>query len=47
MEALKRGEHLQNLGLDGKIFECILGTEGEKVWTGFIWLKIAISGGLL
>jgi hypothetical protein len=29
------------------ILECILGKKGGKVWTGFIWLRMGISGGLL
>jgi hypothetical protein len=30
-----------------KISEWILGKQGGKVWTGFIWLRIGTSGGLV
>jgi hypothetical protein len=34
--------------IDGKtILEWIFGKSGGKVWTGFIWLSIGISGGFL
>jgi len=29
------------------MLEWILGKEGGKVWTGFIWLKIGTNDGLL
>jgi hypothetical protein len=32
---------------DRIILEWILEKECEKVWTGFIWLRIRTSGGLL
>jgi hypothetical protein len=39
---------LKDLDVDGKIIlEWILGKYGGKVLTGFIWLRIGISGGLL
>jgi hypothetical protein len=45
---LKGIDHSEGLGADGKIIlEWILGKEGAKVWTRFIWLKIRTSGGLL
>jgi hypothetical protein len=48
MENLKGSGHLEDLSLGGKIIlELILGKRGRKVWTGFIWLKIGTSGGLL
>jgi hypothetical protein len=32
----------------GKIMlEWILGKRSQKIWTGFIWLRIEIGGGLL
>jgi hypothetical protein len=42
-------DHLEDLGTDGKIrvVQWILGKEGGKVWTGFIWLRIWNSGRLL
>jgi len=36
-------EHLQDLGVDGKI----IGKYGIMVGTGFIWLSRGTSGGLL
>jgi hypothetical protein len=39
---------MEDLGIDGRtILEWILGKEGDKLWTGFIWLRIGTSGGLL
>jgi hypothetical protein len=39
---------LEDPGVDGKItLEWILGKQGGKVWTGCIWLRIGMSGGLL
>jgi hypothetical protein len=46
-ETWKGRDHLEDLGEDGRISEWILGKEGGKVWTGCIWLRIGISGGLL
>jgi hypothetical protein len=41
-------KHLEDLGVDGRIIlRCVLKKKGVRVWTGFIWLKIGISGGLL
>jgi hypothetical protein len=45
---LKGRDHAQDLDIDGKIiFEWILGKYGAKMWTGFIWLRIGTSGGIL
>jgi hypothetical protein len=45
---LKGRDYLEHIGLDGVIIlEWILGKEDGKLWTGFIWLRIGISGGLL
>jgi hypothetical protein len=47
-EKLKGRDHSEDLGIDGKkISEWILGKQDGKVWTGFIWLRIGTSGGLL
>jgi hypothetical protein len=37
---LKGRDHLEDQGIDGKIHEWILGKQGGRVWTGFIWLRI-------
>jgi hypothetical protein len=29
------------------ILKCTLKKQGAKMWTGFIWLRIKISGGLI
>jgi hypothetical protein len=48
LENLKGRDHLEDLDVDERI---ILGRILEKycwnAWTGFIWLRIASSGGLL
>jgi len=37
---LKGRDHAGNLDVDGRIIlEWILGKEGGKLWTGFIWLS--------
>jgi hypothetical protein len=47
-EELKGLSHSEDLGINGKIIrELILGKEGAKMWIGFIWLRIWISGGFL
>jgi hypothetical protein len=46
LENSKGKDHSGNLGVDGRlILECILGKEGGKMWSGFIWLRIRTSGG--
>jgi hypothetical protein len=40
-------DYLEDLGIDGKILEWILGKQCESVWTGFIWLRMGTSGGPL
>jgi len=47
-ENLKRTDHSEDLGIDGKIIsEWILGKLGGKVRTGCIRLKMRTTGGLL
>jgi hypothetical protein len=46
-ENLKGRDRSENLGVDGMISEWILGKEGGKVRTGFIWLGTGTSCGLL
>jgi hypothetical protein len=54
MGAMRRGyiikgrDHAEDLGVDGRtILECVLEEQDGKVWTGFIWLRIGTSGGVL
>jgi hypothetical protein len=45
---LKGRDHLEDLGVDRKIIlEWMLGTQGERLWTGCIWPRIETSGGSL
>jgi len=38
----------EDLGVDGRvILKLILGKQGGKLWTGFIWHRIGTSGGPL
>jgi len=39
-------DHLEDLGIDGRVFVWILEKQGGKLWTGFIWLKTGNSGGI-
>jgi hypothetical protein len=48
LEYLKRRDHSEELGVDGRIIlEWNLGRYGRRVWNGCIWLRIGTSGGLL
>jgi hypothetical protein len=45
-ESLKGRDNLEDLGVDGKkILQEILGKYCEKLWTGFIWIRIVTSCG--
>jgi hypothetical protein len=45
--SLKGRYHSEDLDIDGRIIlKCVLGKQGGKVWTGFIWLRIGTSGGV-
>jgi hypothetical protein len=46
-ENLKVRDHSEDLGLDGRILEWILGKQDGRVWTGCIWLRIGTSGGFM
>jgi len=47
LENLKGRNHLEDLGIDGKIIlEWMLGKWG-KAWIECIWLRIGTGGGLL
>jgi hypothetical protein len=44
----KGRDHSDDVGVDGRIIlEWIIGKQDGKVWTGFSWLRIGISGGIL
>jgi len=48
VENLKERDHSEDLGVNGNMtLQWILGKQGGKVWTGFIWLRIGIGGLLL
>jgi hypothetical protein len=45
---LKGTNCFDGLGIGGKvILKCVLKTYGGRSWTGFIWLDVMRSGGLL
>jgi hypothetical protein len=44
---MKGRDHSEDLGVDGRILEYTFGKYSRKIWTGFIWLRIGTSGGLL
>jgi hypothetical protein len=45
LENLKGRDHLENLGVDGKIIlEWTLGKYVAWVWTQFVWFRIGTSG---
>jgi len=47
-ENLEVRHHSKDLGVDRRtILELILKKQARKVWTGFIWLRMGTSGGLL
>jgi hypothetical protein len=47
-ENLKERDDSEDLSAGGRIvLDWILGTYGEKLWNGFIWLRLGTSGGLL
>jgi hypothetical protein len=48
LENQNERDYLEDLGVDGVIvLDCILGKQGGKVWTGFIWLRIGAGGRFL
>jgi len=41
-------DHSEDLGVERRIIlECILGKKCRELWTGFIWLRVGTTGGLL
>jgi hypothetical protein len=48
VEKLKEKGHLEDTAKQGTIkLECILGKQGEKLWTGLFWLRTEASSRLL
>jgi hypothetical protein len=47
-ENLKSRDHSEDLDVYGRIIlEFMLGKQGEKLWTGCIWLRTGTSGRVL
>jgi hypothetical protein len=48
LETFKGREYSEEVGVSGEIIlDWILGKYDGKVWTGFIWLRLRTSDGLL
>jgi hypothetical protein len=47
LQNLKGRDHLEDLGVWEDNIKMILGKQGGKVWSGYIWLMIGASGWLL
>jgi hypothetical protein len=48
LENMDGRDNLVELSIDGKIIlERILGKDGRRMWTGFIWLRVGTKGRLL
>jgi hypothetical protein len=43
----KGRDHPEDLGVDGRILEWLIGKYDGRVWTGFTWFRIGTIGGLL
>jgi hypothetical protein len=44
---LREGDHLEDLGVNGRIYEIGSSRSGMAAWTGLMWLRIGTGGGLL
>jgi hypothetical protein len=45
---VKERTHLEHMGIEGKILrKQIFRIKEGRVWTGFMWFTIGISGGML
>jgi hypothetical protein len=48
VENLKGRDRFEELGVDGRIiFKWTMSKQCKMVWTGFIWLMVGTSSGLL
>ena len=46
-ESLREGDHLKDPDVDGRIILKWIFEKWDGTWTGSIWLRIEIGGGLL
>jgi hypothetical protein len=46
-ENLRKGNHLEDSGVDGRLIVKCIFQKWDEAWTGSIWLRIGASGGLL
>ena len=46
MKELKERDHLEDLGVEGRIIFKWIYKKWNGAWNGFIWLRIGIGGGL-
>jgi hypothetical protein len=44
---LRERDHLEDLGVDGRILKWIVQKWDEELWSGLIWLRIGKGGGRL
>jgi len=45
---LREGGHFEHIGIDGRIILKLISKKSVgSTWTGFMWLRIGTSGGIL